>query len=207
MGDKMKGPPQMTESQAEDARLIARAQNGDRSALNALVRKHETRAYQFAFRLTRNPEEAADVVAEGFVRVYNALPNFKGNSQFTTWLFRILTNCYLDIRKKENRRPSVSLDSNIEVDDGDVERQVVDPKGTPFESHVRLDRARKVNRALEEMADFQRAMLLMYHAEDMSYEEIAEALDLPLGTVKSRLNRARLSLRELLAKDEELFHP
>ncbi|RYG48677.1 sigma-70 family RNA polymerase sigma factor, partial [bacterium] len=98
-----------------------------------------------------------------------------------------------------------SLDANIEVEDGDVERQVIDPKGTPMDSHFRLERARKVNRALEEMADFQRAMLLMYHAEDMSYEEISEALDLPLGTVKSRLNRARLSLRELLVKDEELF--
>ncbi|RYG35434.1 sigma-70 family RNA polymerase sigma factor, partial [bacterium] len=144
----MKPPtPPMTESQAEDARYIQRAQAGDRSALNALIRKHETRAYQFAFRLTRNPEEAADVVAEAFVRVYNALPNFKGNSQFTTWLYRILTNCYLDIRKKENRRPSVSLDANIEVEDGDVERQVIDPKGTPMDSHFRLERARKVNRA------------------------------------------------------------
>jgi len=94
----------MSESYLDDQMLITRAQAGDKSAFNALIRKHETRAYQYAFRLTRNPEEASDIVADGFVRVYNALHNFKGQSAFTTWLYRILTNCYLDVRKKEKNR-------------------------------------------------------------------------------------------------------
>jgi RNA polymerase sigma-70 factor (ECF subfamily) len=195
----------MSDRNSEDLMLIERAQQGDRGALNALVRKHEVRAYQYAFRLTRNPEEAADVVSEAFVRVYNALPNFKGNSQFTTWLYRILTNCFLDHRKRESRRQTVSLEPPVTSDDQDMERQIEDVGDTPEESLLRSERGRRIEEALQKLPEYQRAMILMYHAEQLSYEEISEALDLPIGTVKSRLNRARLSLRDQLAKDEELF--
>lgn len=192
-------------AQSEDLMLIERAQHGDRASLNELIRKYETRAYQYAFRLTRNPEEAADVVADAFVRVYNALPNFKGNAQFTTWLYRILTNCYLDHRKKESKRQTTSLDASVETNEGEIERQVEDPHGTPEDDLLRSERGRHVDTALRTLPDYQRSMILMFHAEQMSYEEIAESLDLPIGTVKSRLNRARLSLRDILSKDEELF--
>lgn len=195
----------MSERFLDDHMLVTRAQQGDRTAFNALIRKYETRAYQYAFRLTRNPEEAADVVAEAFVRVYNALGNFKGQSAFTTWLYRILTNCYLDIRKKEKHRQALSLESSLQTEDGEVERQVQDPGRTPAEEFERSEREKRVENAVARLPEYQRAMLILYHAEMMSYEDIAEALDLPIGTVKSRLNRARLSLREILAKDEELF--
>ena len=81
----------MSDRILDDELLISRCQKGDRSAFDALINKYSARAYQYAFRLTRNPEEASDVVAEGFVRVYNALPNFKGQSAFTTWLYRIMS--------------------------------------------------------------------------------------------------------------------
>ncbi len=195
----------MSERYLDDQMLISRSQGGDRSAFNALIRKHEARAYQYAYRLTRNPEEAADVVAEAFVRVFNALHNFKGQSAFTTWLYRILTNCFLDIRKKERSRPSTSLEAALHTPDGELERQVEDPSRTPHEETERNERERRVESAVTLLPEYQKAMIVMYHAEMMSYEEIATALDLPIGTVKSRLNRARLSLRELLSKDEELF--
>lgn len=195
----------MSERYLDDQMLISRSQQGDRSAFNTLIRKHEARAYQYAYRLTRNPEEAADVVAEAFVRVYNALHNFKGQSAFTTWLYRILTNCFLDIRKKERSRPATSLEAALHTADGELERQVEDPSRTPHEETERNERERRVESAVTLLPEYQKAMIVMYHAEMMSYEEIATALDLPIGTVKSRLNRARLSLRELLVKDEELF--
>lgn len=197
----------MSEAHEEDQILIAKAQQGDDRALNALIRKHQTRAYQFAYRLTRNPEEAADVVAEAFVRVYRALPNFKLDSLFTTWLFRILTNCFLDMKKKEQRRPTTSLDSTLRTAEGDdVERQFEDPHGTPQDEMERSARGLSIEGAVAMLPEYQRAMIVMYHAENMSYEDIAATLDLPVGTVKSRLNRARLGLRDLLRKDEELFH-
>jgi RNA polymerase sigma-70 factor (ECF subfamily) len=195
----------MSERNLEDQVLIGRAQGGDQYALNELIRKHEQRAYQYAFRLTRNPDEAADVVAEAFVRVYNALPNFKGNSAFSTWLYRILTNCFLDMRKKDKSRYTVPLETTVPGIDGEMERQIEDPGRTPEEESERQERERRIESAVDHLPEYQRAMIVMYHAEQMPYEEIAAALDLPIGTVKSRLNRARLSLRDLLAKDEELF--
>jgi RNA polymerase sigma-70 factor (ECF subfamily) len=195
----------MSESHLDDELLIRRAQGGDRSAFDALIAKHSTRAYQYAFRLTRNPEEASDVVAEGFVRVYNAIQNFKGQSAFTTWLYRIMTNCFLDIRKKEKSRQTMSIESALVTSEGDVEYQVEDESASPHELTERGEREQRFEKAVTKLPEYQRAMIVMYHGEMMSYEEIAASLDLPIGTVKSRLNRARLTLRELLQKDAELF--
>lgn len=195
----------MLESYPEDRVLIERAQKGDRDAFDALITKHQRRAYQYAYRLTSNPEEASDVVAEAFVRVYSALHNFKGQSAFTTWFYRILTNCFLDIRKREKSRPAISLEAALQTPEGELERQIEDTAMSPHEESERAERGRSVEAAVALLPEYQRAMIVMYHAEMMSYEEIAESLDLPIGTVKSRLNRARLSLREQLVKDEELF--
>jgi RNA polymerase sigma-70 factor (ECF subfamily) len=195
----------MSERALEDQLNITRAQSGDTAAFNALIRKYEVRAYQYAFRLTRNSEEASDIVAEAFVRIYNALHNFKGQSAFSTWMYRILTNCFLDIRKRERSRPSTSLEATLQTDEGEMERQYEDPGRTPHEELERGERESRVEKAVSVLPEYQRAMIVMYHAEMMSYEDIAAALDLPIGTVKSRLNRARLSLREILVKDEELF--
>lgn len=195
----------MSESHLDDEMLIRRAQGGDRTAFDALISKHSTRAYQYAFRLTRNPEEASDVVAEGFVRVYNAIQNFKGQSAFTTWLYRIMTNCFLDIRKKEKTRQTMSIESALVTSEGDVEMQIEDEDASPHDAIERSERERRFELAVGKLPEYQKAMIVMYHAETMSYEEIAASLDLPIGTVKSRLNRARLTLRDLLQKDAELF--
>jgi len=195
----------MNPSASDDHLLIERSQKGDRTAFDDLIRKHERRAYQYAFRLTSNPEEAADVVADAFVRVFSALQNFKGQSAFSTWLYRILTNCFLDMRKKERSRAAMSLEAALMTEEGELERQVEDPGATPLDEAERQERANRVESAVGQLPEYQRAMIVMYHAEGLSHEEIAEALDLPIGTVKSRLNRARLSLRELLVRDAELF--
>lgn len=195
----------MSESHLDDEMLIRRAQGGDRSSFDALIAKHSVRAYQYAFRLTRNAEEASDVVAEGFVRVYNAIQNFKGQSAFTTWLYRIMTNCFLDIRKKEKSRQAISIESALVTAEGDVELQIEDESASPHDITERGEREVRFEAAVGKLPEYQRAMIVMYHGESMSYEEIAASLDLPIGTVKSRLNRARLTLRDLLQKDAELF--
>lgn len=189
----------------DDLLLIDRSRAGDRSAFNDLVYKHEKRAYQYAFRLTQNPEEAADIVADSFVRVFNALPNFKGQSAFTTWLYRIVTNCYLDAKKKDKSSRQMSIDSGVSTEDGDREFQIEDTADGPVEIAETNEKEKIMQRALLKLPDYQRSMLIMYHVENLSYEDMAEALDLPIGTVKSRLNRARLGLRDQLSKDRELF--
>jgi RNA polymerase sigma-70 factor (ECF subfamily) len=193
----------MSERVFDDEMLIRRAQSGDRSAFDALIARHEVKAYQYAFRLTRNSEEAADVVADAFIRVYNAIGTFKGQSSFSTWLYRILTNCFLDLRKKV--KPTSPLEVSGQSGEGDIERQFEDPGPTPHDESERLEREERVERAVNRLPEYQRAMIVMYHVDMLTYEEISAALDLPLGTVKSRLNRARLSLRDFLLRDQELF--
>jgi RNA polymerase sigma-70 factor, ECF subfamily len=195
----------MKEGYLDDTILIEKFQRGDKGAFDRLVQRHQNRAYQYAFRLTRNPEEAADVVAEAFVRVYKAIDSFKGQSAFTTWLYRILTNCFLDIRKKERSRPAVSLEATLYTPEGEMERQVEDQSRSPYDQTETSERERCMCKAVEVLPEYQKAMIVMYHSEMMSYDEIARTLDLPIGTVKSRLNRARISLRDLLGREDELF--
>jgi RNA polymerase sigma-70 factor (ECF subfamily) len=190
------------ENAQTDAVLIQRAQKGDRRAIDELVSKYQARAYQFAYRLTGNQDDAADLVAEAFVRVYTALPRFRRDSQFSTWLFRIVTNCFLDAKKKENRRPTDQLEDAWL--DADARSTIVQPD-SPEETSEKAEREEIMSRAISKLPEYQRAMIVMFHIENLSYEEIAGTLDLPVGTVKSRLNRARLALREILEPYEELF--
>jgi RNA polymerase sigma-70 factor (ECF subfamily) len=185
-----------------DIALVERAQRGDRDAVNQLVTKYQARAYQFAYRLTGNPDDASDLVAEAFVRVYTALPRFRRDSQFTTWLFRIVTNCFLDAKKKATRKPTDQLEDAWL--DADANSTIVEQE-SPIEASERAERDQIMQQAIEKLPDYQRAMIVMFHVENLSYEDIAATLDLPIGTVKSRLNRARLALREILEPYEELF--
>ncbi len=190
---------------SDDELLIERSRQGDREAFDTLIENHEKRAYQYALRLTSNPDEASDIVSDAFIRIYTALKNFKGNSAFNTWMYRILTNCYLDHRKRERNRQHSSLDATTGTDPAIAPREFEDRSEGPIELAERDAREQMIQTAIARLPEYQQAMLVMYHGESLSYEEIAEALDLPLGTVKSRLNRARLSLRELLIGNEELF--
>lgn len=194
----------MSDAATEDMVLIERAQKGDRSAFDQLVWKYQSRAYQYAYRLTSDQDVACDIVADAFVRTYNALANFRGQSAFTTWLYRIVTNCFLDMRKREKNKKTVSLDAPVGTD-GDMTIQVESEEDGPDVISERHARERLVQKSLRKLPEYQQTMLVMFHVDNLSYEEIAEILDLPIGTVKSRLNRARLSLREQLAENMELF--
>lgn len=195
----------MQKTTAEDGATISRFQGGDKDAFNDLVGRHQQRAYHYASRLTNNPDEAADIVAETFLRAYRSLDGFKGDSSFSTWLYRIETNCFLDMRKRASVRPSVSLDDELQVNDGHLPIQIVDECESAHERVEKGERLSVIEAAMKRLPDHQRSILVMYHAQSMSYEDIADALRLPIGTVKSRLNRARLSLRSLLRPCRNLF--
>ncbi len=130
---------------------------------------------------------------------------FKGESSFTTWLYRIETNCFLDMRKKAKSRPSVSLDEMSQSSEGQLEIQIADDRPNAQQHVEKGERMSTIKTAMDRLPLHQRAILMMYHAEAMSYEDIAETLRLPIGTVKSRLNRARLGLRDLLLPRANLF--
>lgn len=190
---------------AEDLRLVERCKRGDRDAFDALMRRHERKVFNFAYRLSGNYDEANDIAAEAFVRVYTRIQSFRGDSAFLTWLFRIVTNVFLDARKRRRSRPAESLEQLIDADDRALARHADEASVNPQAELERAERDELLQRAIASLPEYQRAMILLYHVEGMSYEEIAQAMDLPVGTVKSRLNRARRALREALMGSAEQF--
>lgn len=199
------GRPKQSDALPADRSLILRCQRGDVEAFNLLVQRYEKVVYNFAYRLTNNYDDANDVAQDAFVRAYNAIGSFRGDAAFSTWLFRITTNVYLDEKKKQKAHPVQSLDEFIELEESAVGRQVEDPSPGPEEVVADKDRSQIIAKAIGSLPDFQRAMVVLYHVNHRSYEEIADIMKLPIGTVKSRLNRARIAMKEKLSEVRELF--
>ena len=195
----------MKDDQLTDSILVERFQKGNSDAMDALIRRHQARAYHFAFGLTHDRELAADVVAEAFVRMYRSTGYFKGQSSFATWMFRIITNCFLDMRKKSIRRPTVSLEFALLGKEARTERPPTFAETDPHQVVESSERNRSIRKRLRKLPEYQQVMILLFHGEMLSYDEIAETLDVPVGTVKSRLNRARISLRTALDPEQSLF--
>jgi RNA polymerase sigma-70 factor (ECF subfamily) len=192
-------------SRAEEQALIARCKDGDINAFDELVRCFQKRVYNFAYGIAGNYDDANDVAQEAFVRVFNSIGTFRGDANFTTWIYRIVTNVYLDERKKAKSHRHVSLDEYIDLDENSVSRQIEDESPLPDEVAENKERNQIVRTAINSLPDYQRIIMTLYHLHDRSYEEIAEILHLPIGTVKSRLNRARQALKEILETNTELF--
>ncbi len=185
-----------------DDRILQRARAGDRHAFDQIVAQYEKVAYNVAYRMTGHHEDAADIGQEAFIRVYQRLGEFRGDSSFETWLRRIVTNACLDELRKRKRQRLVSLDEPMAVDDGELGRQFADTGEGPHEAAERNETQRLVQEAITRLDEDYRIVLVLRDIEDLSYEEIASSLRLPLGTVKSRLNRARAALKDILGAME-----
>ncbi len=201
----MFAPKDSGSTKSEDILLIERSKKGDLSAFDDLVRRYEKQIYSYAYRMTQNYDDANDIAAEAFIKAYQAIDKFRGDSNFSTWLFRIVTNIYLDKRKRTKTHVNIPLDEYIELEENSVARQYEDPAPDPLEMLEETERNSALQQAINELPDYQRVMVLLFHTKGLSYEEIAGIVDLPIGTVKSRLNRARLALRQKLDGVRELF--
>lgn len=196
----------ITPAALEERTLIERSRNGDVAAFDRLVRRYERNVYNTAYRLSGSYDDASDIAQEAFVRAWNNLKNFRGDSAFSTWIYRIVTNTFLDDRKRKKARPHRSLEEIVSPNgEGPMELQIEDPAPLP-QMQLENDEQREIlQRAILTLPEAQRIMITLYHNDNKSYEEIAEIMELPMGTVKSRLNRARLALREKLTPFAELF--
>ena len=189
----------------DDRALIDRSRRGEVAAFDQLVRRYERSVFNTAYRLTGSYDDASDVAQEAFVRAWNNLKSFRGDSAFSTWLYRIVTNVFLDDRKRKRARPQRSLEEEMALDESSVARQFEDPAPGPQQLAEGDERRKILQAAIASLPEAQRIMVVLYHNQGLAYEEIAEITDLPMGTVKSRLNRARLALREKLGPVAELF--
>lgn len=177
----------------DDRALVARANNGDRRALDTLLRTHYDRIYAVCRRITGSDADAADAAQEALIKIVRSLPGFDGRSAFSTWAYRIATNTSLDELRRRRRRPAV-VDR---VDDDGRDLELVDPDAGPRVEAV-ADRM-AIDAALAQVPETFRVPLVLRDVGDLDYAEIADALDVPVGTVKSRIARGRAALVELLA--------
>jgi len=189
----------------EERLIIERCKDGDLSAFDELVRRYGKQIFNFAYRMTQNYDDASDIASDAFMKVFNAIETFRGDANFSTWLYRIVTNLYLDSRKRSKAHMHIPLDEYIELEESSVTRQIEDPSPSPLEQLEAGERYGVLSDAINELPEYQRVMVLLYHSQGKSYEEIAEIVGLPIGTVKSRLNRARLALKRKLEPVRELF--
>jgi len=188
-----------------EADLIARSQRGDVHAFDTLVRAHYSLAYNVAYRLLSDADAASDATQAAFVRAFRSIHSFRHSAAFSTWLYRIVTNVSLDlIRQRDRAAQSLTLLGD-EGDDGQQEREIPDESGDPLAAAERAEVQQVVQAALRRMNPDHRAVVVLYDLQGFSYEEVSQILNLPLGTVKSRLNRARHALKEEIATSGELF--
>lgn len=180
--------------------IVQRVLEGDTNAFEELVLEYEKKVYNVALRMLNNSEDAADMTQEAFIKAYNSLQSFRGDSKFSVWLYRIVSNVCLDFLRSKNRRPTVSL--SVEDDDGeDTQLDVADESQSP---ELLLDRKLtrdSVRRGLDSLPPDYRQILLLREIQGLSYDEIAQALSLEVGTVKSRIFRARKRLCTFLIDD------
>ena len=184
--------------------LVEKAKQGDQSAFEQLVLENQNRAYSLALRLIGDREEAADLAQEAFVRAWQGLEQFQGGSSFATWVYRLTTNVCIDYLRKKKRReavePVVSLD---DPDSGWAEPSTWERD--PQRLLERSERGEALARGLEKLPDWQRQVLVLRELSGLSYQEIGQALSLDIGTVKSRIARARMNLRKILLEDGNFF--
>ena len=211
--EAMAGDARGAEQERERERsLIARGQQGDRAAFNALVEKYQGAAYALALRMLGDPDTASDVTQEAFFSAYRALGSFHGAS-FRAWLLRIVANGCYDVFRARGRQPVTSLEALLEHDDASssdahLPGAMVDPSWNPEEAALRSETIRAIEAALLQLPPDQRLAVVLCDIQGMAYEEVARIMETPLGTVKSRIARARAQLRALLTRQGELSsHP
>jgi RNA polymerase sigma-70 factor (ECF subfamily) len=184
---------------SDDLHLIAECLQGHPAAFGELVRRHQDRLFNTVFRMVDNAEDAQDIVQEAFLNAYQSLESFKGDSLFFTWLYRIAVNTAISFKRK--KRVMVRIDGP----GGETVLEPLDQSELTRPGHAmeQAEQEQRIQRALGRLSPEHRAVLVLKDMEGQKYEEMAEALGVPIGTIRSRLHRARLELREVLEQMEE----
>lgn len=188
----------------DEAALIAAAQRGHLPAFNQIILHYQSLAYNVAYRVIGDTELAADATQDAFVKAYQRVNQYRGGS-FKAWLLRIVTNTCYDALRARQRRPTTSLDHDEIDDDPDYNPWLIDAAERPDAYVMRQELAELLSEAIGQLPADQRATLVLADIEGLDYQEIADATGAALGTVKSRLSRARAKMRDMLMAHQELL--
>ena len=183
----------------DDSRLIAECLEGRTAAYGELVRRYQDRLYNTLYRLLDNADDAQDVLQEAFLNAYVSLDTFKGDSQFFTWLYRIAFNAAISLRRKKQSTLSVKTGRRLE---GEAEPLDASNESRPEHGIEREEEERRIQEALNRLSPDHRIVLILKDIEGQKYSHMAETLGVPVGTIRSRLHRARMELRAILTSDE-----
>jgi RNA polymerase sigma-70 factor (ECF subfamily) len=181
--------------------LITRSQNGDIDAFEELVAKYERKVYAIAYRFMGNPEDAGDLTQEAFLKAYQSIKSFRQEASFSTWICRIVSNVCRDQLRKNKRQSQNSLDEDVWLEEGTVQKQLKDQRPTPDEVYESKELKEYLQGLINNLNPEYKMVVILRDIQGYSYEEIAQILDCSLGTVKSRLNRARKALRDQINLD------
>lgn len=192
----------------DDLTLVQRAREGDQRAFKLLVERYQRKVYSIAVGMVKDKEEARDVAQEAFVKVYKYLEHFKGDASFYTWLYRITVNICIDaLRRKGSKGDEhVEFDETLKLDTAEAGIGALGSRlGTnPQKSALRRELAERITAAIQELPEAHRKILLLREVEGMSYEDLSRTLEIPKGTVMSRLFHARLKMQKILREYVEL---
>ncbi len=187
-----------------DRLLIKSSKSGDIKSFEALVAAYERKAYNIALRIMGNEEDAKDMTQEALIRIYKSISSFKEQSAFSTWMYRIVTNVCLDeVRRRKNNK-TVSVDGGFETEDGEIKLELKSDTETPEEMYQRKENKEIIIKAINELTEEYKSVIVLRDIQGFSYEEISEILSCSIGTVKSRINRARNLLKDKLRLRLEL---
>ncbi len=184
-------------SQNSTANLIQDALAGNQQAYAEIVNRYKDQIYHLIFRMVKDNAQADDLTQETFIKAFNALASFNSEYAFSTWLYKIAANNCIDFFRKKKLQ-TYSLNSPIKAKDGDIQRDFPDSTQEPESGLISKEQTNQIKSAIEKLPKKYREAILLRHINDKSYEEIAEHLDIPLGTVKVRIFRAREMLKKML---------
>lgn len=182
-----------------EEKLIERSQNGDMDAFEELVVRYERKVYAIAYRFMGNREDANDLSQEAFIKAYRNINKFRKDSSFFTWMCRIVSNVCKDELRKIKRKPQTYLDEDVWLEEGSVSKQVKDNEPTPEQAYEKVELNNYLQSLLNQLKPEYRMVIILREIEGYSYDEISELLNVSLGTVKSRISRARKALKEKIA--------
>ncbi len=186
----------------KERRLIKKCAKGNLEAFEELIEKYEKTAYNIALKMLKNQDDAMDISQEAFIKVFKSIKTFNFESSFSTWLYRIVTNTCLDFLRKKNNNV-YSLDTPINTEDGEIQRDIPDTLNSPEEILDKQLTKELVHDSINKLDENHKAIIILRDIQGFSYEEISQILDCSLGTVKSRISRARNNLKDIILKDME----
>ena len=188
-------------NQLSDA-VLENALRGDVAAFEEVVAFHEKLVYNIAYRMLNNPEDASDITQESFIRLYKHIRSFESAGHIKSWLCRVAQNLCVDELRRRKGKPTKSLDETLEFEDSSASLQFADDGPTPEETAILQEDLSHLERAIAKLPEEYRAMIVLRDLGGLSYQEVAEITELEMGTVKSRLSRARMRLKELFLREQ-----